>query len=392
VRAVLLETKEKPGAKIRISGGGRCNVLPSAFELDDFHTAGSTNAMRNLLASWPLDEVRAFFERELDVALKVEETGKVFPVSDSAQEVLDALLGEVARAGATLVAGFRVERVDLRESEGSRFFEIASDGGRIVRARRVVIATGGLSVPKTGSDGRGYEVARAFGHSVAATYPALVPLVSSDARFGELAGIAVRVRLRALRGERVLEERRGNLLFTHAGFSGPCVLDLSHHVARGEASGVRVLASWIGEREGDWDVELRAGGKKTIAGVLQARIPRRLAALLCEIARVDGAASSSELSREARGRLVAVLDAFELPIAGNEGYRTAEVTGGGLVLSELSTKTLESRRVPGLYACGEIVDVTGRIGGFNFLWAWISGRLVGRAIARAFAEESAPSG
>ncbi len=386
---LLLESKPRPGAKIRISGGGRCNVLPSVFELGDFHTAGSKNALRNLLAAWPLEAVHEFFERELGVALTVErETGKVFPVSDDAGEVLVALIRECEHSGARLVGDSRVESVSLREDDLGRTFELAIADRPALRARSLVLTTGGLSIPKTGSDGRGFEIARSLGHSSVATYPALVPLSTNDAGFTELAGIALRVRLRAVRGDEVLEERVGNLLFTHRGFSGPTVLDLSHHVARDPSGRVRIVAHWIGERDGDWDEALRRGGKQSIGGIVDERLPKRLARLLCSRAGVDAAKRASELSREERLALVGALENCELPISGNEGYRTAEVTGGGIPLAEVSTKTLESRIVPGLYFAGEIVDVTGRIGGFNFLWSWISGRTVGRAVAAALARSA----
>lgn len=392
-RPLLLESRAKPGAKIRISGGGRCNVLPSVATLDDFHTTGSRNTLRNLFATWPLERVREFFEAELGLALYVEpETGKLFPRSDDAGEVLDRLLSAARDSGARLEGEWRLARIERLESDrapvGARF-RLVADDGRELLARRVILATGGASVPKTGSDGRGFEIARELGHTLVPTYPALVPLFSADPRFAELAGIALRVRLRAVsvgrepHESRVLEEREDALLFTHKGFSGPVVLDLSRHVTAPDARSVKLLAHWLGEHRGDYDELLRSGGKKTIGGVLREELPRRLVALLCARAGVDPEARTSELSRERRLALVRELVDCELPIAGDDGYRSAEVTAGGVALDELVTKSLESRRVPGLYFCGEIVDVVGRIGGFNFLWAWVSGRLAGRSAASA---------
>ncbi|MCK6445322.1 MAG: aminoacetone oxidase family FAD-binding enzyme [Planctomycetes bacterium] len=395
-RPLLLESRAKPGAKIRISGGGRCNVLPSVATLDDFQTSGSRNALRNLFSTWPLERVREFFERELGLALYVEpETGKLFPRSDDAGEVLERLLAAARDAGARLQCDWRLGRLEpvapleRREtglaSDGARFVLVADDGRELL-ARRVILATGGASVPKTGSDGRGFEIARELGHTLVPTHPALVPLFSADPRFAELAGIALRVRLRAVRAgaeSRVLEEREDALLFTHKGFSGPVVLDLSRHVTAPDARGVKLVAHWLGERRADYDELLRSGGKKTVGGVLREELPRRLVALLCARAAVDPEARTSELSRDKRFALVRELVDCELPISGDDGYRSAEVTAGGVALDELVTKTLESRRAPGLYCCGEIVDVTGRIGGFNFLWAWVSGRLAGISAARS---------
>jgi hypothetical protein len=388
VPVLILETRPKPGAKIRISGGGRCNVLPSKVELDDFHTSGSRNRMRNVLFAWPLEEVHAFFEKELDVALKVEPTGKVFPRSDDSRDVVAALLRECTRAGVTLRSSFRVSTLQRVQQDREFLFRLGDDGGETLHCRRVVLASGGLSLPKTGSDGLGMEIAKSLGHRLAPPYPALVPLLCGDASWHELAGLAVRARLTASRGGQILEQREGDLLFTQRGFSGPVVLDMSHHVAKPGSEDVQLLVRW-GTGVPDWDALLREGGGATLGALLRRRMPRRLAVQLLRQASVDRHQRASELSRELRLRLVAVLGSFVLPVSGSEGYRTAEVTGGGVPLEEVVTASLESRSVPGLYFCGEILDVTGRLGGYNFLWAWVSGRKVGVALAAAHAGESA---
>jgi len=388
-RVLVLETRPKPGAKIRVSGGGRCNVLPSAVTLDDFHTSGSRNTLRNLLFSWPLPEVHAFFERDLGIPLKTEPTGKVFPVSDESKEVVDALLAECARSGAELLTAFRVTDV-LPAPAGSRpAFLLRSDTGETLRARRLVLATGGLSLPKTGSDGGGLAIARRLGHSAVPTYPALVPLLAAENSWSDLAGLSAPVRLTAERAGKTLEQREGDLLFTHRGFSGPVVLDLSHHVTHPGSDDVRLLVHWSGSDVPDWDAPLREGGRATVASTLRRHLPRRLVLRLAERAAVAPETALSTLPREARARLVETLARFPLPIAGSEGYRTAEVTGGGIPLEEVATATLESRIVPGLHFCGEILDVTGRLGGYNFLWAWTSGRRAGQAAAAALAPAAA---
>jgi len=382
---LLLEAKRTPGAKIRVSGGGRCNLLPSEVELRDFHTHGSKHALRNALFSWPLDEVRAFFERELATPLVTEPTGKVFPASQDPRQVVAALLGECARVGVELAGGRRVIAVRRVEGvvPGGARFEVEIEDGRRVSCRRLVLATGGLSLPKTGSDGGGFELARSLGHSVPATYPALVPLLAADARWGELAGLSLRARLAVERQGRRIEEREGDLLFTHRGFSGPLALDLSHHFTEPGSAGTELVAHWLGERGPPWDLHLRRGGRKSAAGLLREELPRRLADLLIELAGVDPERRASELTRAERLRLVEVLERCKLALSGDEGYRTAEVTGGGVPLAELATRTLESLVAPGLYLAGEMVDATGRIGGYNFLWAWVSGRKVGLALAAA---------
>ena len=379
VPVLLLETRPRPGAKMRVSGGGRCNVLPSEVELGDFHTEGSRNALRNALFSWPLADVRSFFEDELGIPLKVEDTGKVFPASDDPREIVAALLGELERVGVALVGGFTVARLE-RVGAG---FALTSAGGEVVRAERVAVATGGLSLPKTGSDGAGYRFASERELELLPTYPALVPLLTDRPGWGELAGISLRARLRAVRGGKVAWEREGDLLFTHRGFSGPVVLDASHQLAAPWGAGTSLEAHWVGASSPDWDARLRAGGGRTVLRLLREELPRRLAEQLLRLAGVDPERRLGELRRAQRGRLVTALGACPLGVSGDEGYRTAEVTGGGVPLAELVTRTLESRRVPGLYFAGEVIDVTGRIGGYNFLWAWVSGRVAGLAAAEA---------
>jgi predicted Rossmann fold flavoprotein len=372
----VVETRPKPGAKIRVSGGGRCNILPSKVSFDDFHTQGSRHAMRNILFSWPLEDVRAFFEDDLRIPLKDEPTGKVFPISDRARDVVEVLLDALGRSGAILRAPCRIVRIDRHDTGG---FRLTGSGGERLDCRRIVLATGGLSLPKSGSDGTGLQMAVALGHSCVPTYPALVPLLSSDATFQALSGVSVRARVTVERRGTKVDEAEDGLLFTHRGFSGPVILDLSHYITRDEDVALRV--QWGGSEVGDWDAVLRQGGRGTLVSVVRRYLPIRLATLLIERAGFDSSARISDLTRERRRQLVEVMGWFHLPVTGSEGYATAEVTGGGIPLSEVSPGTLESRVVAGLHFCGEIIDVTGRLGGYNFLWAWVTGRKVGRALA-----------
>lgn len=377
-KVTVVETRPKPGAKIRVSGGGRCNVLPSHVEPADFHTAGSMHSVRNVLGSWPLSEVRSFFENDLGIALKTEVTGKVFPRSDDARDVVKALLRALHASGAVLRAPFRAARID-RLGDGG--FEVVSGDGEALSASRLVLATGGLSLPKTGSDGFGFGIAARWGHTIVPTYPALVPLLTGHRQWHELAGVSVPVGITAWRGNSLLAQHEGHLLFTHRGFSGPAILDASHHVtAPGQHDVLRVR--WGGCAGPDWKALLRRGGRMTVGGLLGRHLPSRLATQLAIEARVEAGRRVGDLRRDERSCLVETLERFPLPIEGHQGYRVAEVTGGGIPLSQTRTATLESRLVPGTYFCGEILDVTGRLGGYNFLWAWITGCKVGRALAR----------
>lgn len=385
-RVAVLEGSREPGRKILISGGGRCNVLPAESEERDFFTQGSRAVLRRLLASWPLAEQRAWFEEELGLPLVLEAgTGKLFPATQSARTVRDALLRAARGAGAALLWPWRAAAV-VPEGGG---FVLTSDDGRVLRCRRLILATGGRSVPKTGSDGAGYGFARALGHSILPQYPALAPLTTGEARFRALSGIALPVRWRARRDGKVAEERVRELLFTHHGFSGPAVLDASHWWTR---DGAEIRVDWGALGHGEWDRALDPGdeGRRGVGATLERALPARLAAALCDVAGVDPATQRAQLDRARRERLLATLADYPLPVSGTRGFAVAEVTGGGVPLGEADPRTLESRACPGLHLCGEILDAIGRIGGFNFQWAWATGRLAGRAAAAAL--RSPPAG
>ncbi len=387
-RVIVLESARRPGAKIRVSGGGRCNVLPSHAGPGDFWTTGSASAVRNVVMSWPLPEVRAYFESGLGIPLADEPGGKVFPRSGSSRQVADALLADCARAGAALRTGCRVTEVRAL-AEG---FALRTPDGEEMRTRRLVLATGGLSLPKTGSDGAGYRFARALGHQVRPTHPALVPLLTAEPEWAELAGVSVPVVARAEREGRIVEARAGDLLFTHRGFSGPVILDLSRHFTGAEGAPARLRISWAALDAVACDRILRGDGRdRQVSTLLRERMPDRLADRLMARAGVARDARTSRLPRELRKRLVRELADSAIGIAGNEGYRTAEVTGGGVPLAEVTPRTLESRLRPGLHFAGEILDATGRLGGFNFLWAWVSGRTAGLGAAAGCGVRSAGS-
>lgn len=386
---LLLEGSARPGQKILISGGGRCNILPAHASHADFISDSSPNLLRKILAAWPLAEIGRFFEADLGLPLELEaETGKLFPASNRARTVLDALLTAISQRGGRLRLGARVMAM-AREGD---IWAVRLENGEELRADRVVLATGGLSVPQTGSDGVGLRIACELGHTIVPTYPALAPLTGSNPAHRALAGVAVEVTLRArdgAEGRRTKDEggqqsssvsTHGGFLFTHRGYSGPAVLNISHLAARPMVQGgprPTIQVQWTDLTAAAWEMRLREGRGLALP-LLRQHLPERLAAqLLAETDLAD--ADLSQLRRDARDRLVAALTHYPLPWAGTEGYKTAEVTGGGVSLAEVNPATLESRRAPGLYFCGEMLDVFGPIGGYNFLWAWVTGRLAGLA-------------
>jgi len=385
LRIVVLDSARKPGAKILVAGGGRCNVTHQAVDATAF--AGSTRpAIRRVLRRFDVDSTIEFF-RELGVALKVEATGKLFPVTDRARTILEALLKAAADAGVTLRHPCRAETVT---AAGSGFVIAGPTHGpgrwEGLRARRVVLATGGLSLPKSGSDGHGLVIARSLGHTVTPRLlPGLVPLTLPRGHIlTTLSGLAAPAELtvRASTG-RSLVTFTGPVLCTHFGLSGPVVLDVSRYYlhARLDDPDACLVCCWLpGETTGTIDAMLRALGRAGPLRPLRERMPERLARALCETAGVDPLEPGARLSRDRRRSLAAALAGMTLPITGDRGFNTAEVTAGGVPLAEIHLDTMRSRRCHGLSLCGEICDVDGRIGGFNFQWAWASGRVAGTSV------------
>ncbi len=378
---VLVERTADGGRKILISGGGRCNVLPARLDESRFVTDSSPNTMRKMLRSWPLADQIAFFEQELGIPLVEEsESAKLFPASHRARDVRDGLIAHARRQGARLMTDTLVTGV---APVGSGW-RVDLAVGTPLDADAVIIATGGLSVPKTGSDGRGLAMLQALGHTLHPTYAALTPLVAQPHPFAELSGVSLPVTISARTADRTATAT-GGFLFTHLGYSGPSVLDVSHVLVRARQAAhaeAELTVRWAELDAAAWDSALRPEGARTVTGALRAHLPARLATALLEVARVEATRSLAELTREERRRLVETLVRGPLPSTGDEGYKKAEVTGGGVSLAEVDPRTMESRVQPGLYLCGEVLDVFGPIGGYNFYWAWATGRAAGLGAAR----------
>jgi len=373
---VALDGAATIGAKVLVAGGGRCNVTHDV--VDEAAFSGSTPAaIRKVLRRFGVDATIRFFA-EQGVALKREETGKLFPVTDRARTVLDALLSAARNAGVEVVHPWRVE--DVSRAEGG--FVLRGPAGTI-SARRVILATGGRSLPKSGSDGHGFELARRLGHTTTPRIlPALVPLVLvEDCFVRRLAGVTLpaAITLRSGTGK-ALRSFTGSMVCTHFGISGPPVLDVSRYWldARMDDPAAHLGVDWLPELgESGLREELAKRGGIPVGAVLRSRLPERLAEALCKEAGVDRDASFHRLSREARRTLAQTVCAYRLPVTGDRGFTHAEVTAGGVPLSQTVLQTLESRVCPGLHLAGEILDVDGRIGGFNFQWAWASGFVAG---------------
>ena len=386
VRVVAFDGARKLGAKILVAGGGRCNVTHHKVSETDF-AGSSPAAIRKVLRRFSVEQTIRFFA-EAGVTLKQEETGKLFPVSDSARTILQALTHEATSAAVRLVHPARLTALELlpcagrNEGDQPATFRLLTTAG-VCLARQVILCTGGKSLPKSGSDGFGHELTKRLGHTITSpVVPALVPLLlPKDHWIRNLSGLTLptAITLTTASGKR-LETAMGSTLCTHLGLSGPAVLDMSRHwlVRRHAEPDVQLRLNWLpGETAETVDQMLQVAGRSPLA-VLRQWLPERLVRQLCEQA---GAPATSDLPRTARKLLVQSVTATPLLVVGDRGFAVAEATAGGVPLTEVNLKTMESRLCPGLYLAGEVLDVDGRIGGFNFQWAWASGFVAGTAAA-----------
>jgi hypothetical protein len=400
LRIVAIDSAKKLGAKILVAGGGRCNVTHHAVD-ESAYAGSSRHAIKQVLRAFTVDDTVAFFA-DLGVSLEREDTGKLFPTTDDANTILDALLAAAADAGVELLHPYRVDRVE-RVSDAFLIHPAPREPqppiATPILARRLILCTGGMALPRTGSDGHGYAIARSLGHTVTPlVFPALVPLVLHDAHpIRALSGLTLPAQLTATTATgKHLASFTNSTLCTHFGLSGPSVLDISRYylaerlIHHNQPDAARLLISWLpGRTPESLDAELsdlsRRGDRRSLARFLHesCAIPERLAHALCTAASLAPTAPLHTLTRDQRRALAAACCAMPLPVERDRGFTHAEVTAGGVPLSELTLRTMESRPCHHLHLAGEILDVDGRIGGFNFQWAWASGFLAGRAAAES---------
>jgi len=381
---LLLDTRPAIGAKILMSGGTRCNVTNQEVKPSDFQ-GGPRHFVKHLFEAFtPQETVRWF--KEIGVEIVLEPGGKYFPETHSAKTVLEALMKEADRVGVTLKTGIRITKIEKKD-EG--FHLKSADGVYAVSARKVVLTTGGLSYPTTGSDGTGYRIAESLGHKIVNTFPALTPLLTEDADWKSLSGISLNAKLSFFRNRKKICEYRDSLLFTHFGFSGPAALNISRHLASARREeNPEIEASFLPDEDSEslktaFQSARKVSPKKLVRSLLieEFSLPGRFVEAFLKKVGLNEAASIETFSNENQKRLVRSLLQYPLETEGVFGYKKAEVTAGGVDLKEVRVATMESKLVNGLYFAGEILDVDGRIGGFNFQWAWSTGAVAGRSAA-----------
>ncbi len=387
-RVLLLDGQTKIGAKILVAGGGRCNVTNEFVAATRFHNesdeAGTAQKhphktfVGRVLRAFSVEATHRFFS-DAGVELKLEETGKYFPVSNSARTVLSALLEEVENSGAVLKTDCRVTGI---RHEKNWQIHTSQDA---FSAPALIICTGGLALPKSGSDGAGYQFARQFGHAIVATTPALSPLLAHPPRHADLSGITLHARLTLRVEKQSLTRYDGSFLFTHVGYSGPLALNISRHFARTKKA--KIYLNLLPEVEENvnsrwWHELVNGNAKKTLVRALAMFLPERVAVMIAREAQVDGQKPLGKLSGEEARRVQNALCDLPLPVSDVAPYYKAEATAGGVALNEIEPATMMSKLQPGLFFAGEVCDVDGWLGGYNFQWAWSSGAVAGRSAAR----------
>ncbi|MDF2959040.1 MAG: flavoprotein [Paenibacillus sp.] len=390
-KVLLIDKGDKLGRKLGISGGGRCNVT-NAKEVDDLikHIPGNGRFLYSAFANFSNKDIIDFFEG-LGIRLKEEDRGRMFPVSDKAKTVVDALVGKVRALGVDIRVNSPVRRVLY---SGASVAGIELRDGKRVNAAGVIIATGGKSVPHTGSTGDGYAWAEEAGHTISELYPTEVPLVSRDAfiQSKELQGLSLRnitVTVWNPKDKKVVEHE-GDLLFTHFGLSGPTALRCSQFIVKllkqSEESTVKVTIDLFPEKTED---ELftdclnlaKNEPKKALKNILKAVLPDRIIPILLKKAGLEENITYDNIPKQPLLTLASLMKAFPVRISGTLSIEEAFVTGGGIHLKEVDPKTMQSKIVEGLFFCGEILDIHGYTGGYNITAAFTTGYTAGKSAA-----------
>jgi len=387
-RVTLFERNEKLGKKLYITGKGRCNVTNVA-ERDAFFEHVLRNP-RFLYSAFSHFDNKALMERieQAGVPLKTERGGRVFPVSDKSNDILRACEKIVRDAGVSIRLNTRVDEIQTRDGavSGIRI------GNESLPCDAVIVATGGISYPQTGSTGDGYDFARATGHTVEEPVASLVPLVTEETWPRELAGLTLKnVTLSAEKKNKQVFSELGEMLFTHFGISGPLVLSLSGVIA-GQPAGTRLkidLKPALTREQLDARLlrDLQEGARQQVKTALHALLPQRLLETVLELAEIEGALPVGQLSKAMRVKLVEMLKGLPLTVSGARGLNEAVVTRGGVSVKDVNASTMESKRVKGLYFAGEVLDIDATTGGYNLQIAWSTGALAGDSIIEQTGED-----
>lgn len=355
----LIEKNSEPGRKLLATGNGRCNLTNTGCE--------------------GAEETLDFFS-ELGLLTRAEEEGRVYPYSEQASAVRDALVNELEDRKVEILCGMEVKTV---EKNGSGFMIITAVGKKF-HSDALILAVGGKAGPQYGSTGDGYRFAKAFGHSVVRLMPSLVQMVSEEPFFKELKGVRAKGQAQLLRDEKVIGAETGEIQFTEEGLSGICIFNLSRKYVRGDRIRIDLFP---GYGEGDLeDILSRRAGTLENRNLIQffnGVLHKKLIPVVLEKLSLDKDRKAAGLGPKEIRETVRFLKGWNISISGTKGWKEAQVTAGGVDLNEVDPETMESRLVPGLYFAGELLDYDGDCGGYNLQWAWSSGLIAGKSAAKA---------
>lgn len=388
---LLLERNAKVGRKLYITGKGRCNVandcsVPEVLQ----HVPRNPKFLMSAVTRFPPEAVKAFFEG-LGVPLKTERGNRIFPQSDRAADIIDALFQALRRKRVSLVED---RAVRLLTDEEGRISGVKGEHGSY-SARAVILATGGASYPLTGSSGDGYEMAAAVGHTIVPPKPSLVPLVAEGEDCRRMQGLSLRnvaVKVKNQK-KKVIYAEQGELLFTHFGLSGPLILSASAHMRDFEKDHYQVIIDLkpaLDEEKLEQRLlrDFTERANQDFHNVLEGLLPRLMVPVMVERSGIPGDTKAHSITKAQRRRLLEELKGFRIDIAGPRPLAEAIITSGGVKVSEVDPHTMASKRLPGLYLAGELLDVDAYTGGFNLQIAWSTGRAAGEGAAQ-FLEEGA---
>lgn len=379
LRTAVLEKERRCGRKLLITGKGRCNVMNDC-DLDGFmrRVRGGGRFLYSALSGFGPDELRAFFGAR-GVPLKTERGGRMFPQSDKAADIADALIGAARDAGCDFLTGAAAE---IR-CAGGAVQAVALQSGALLRCRAAILATGGLSYPATGSTGDGYRMAAQLGHTITPLRPSLIPLECADDSCGRMQGLSLKnVRLTVKKGKKTLFQEQGELLFTHFGISGPLTLSASAAVADEPLADTAFrldLKPALDRETLDRRLvrDFLQNSNREFKNALDALLPKKMIPVVVERSGIPPGQRVNEITQAQRGRLLELLKAFPLAVCGRRPIEEAIVTAGGVKLSEVNPKTMMSKIISGLHFAGELLDVDGYTGGFNLGIAFATGRAAG---------------
>ncbi|KKQ39926.1 MAG: HI0933 family protein [Candidatus Magasanikbacteria bacterium GW2011_GWA2_37_8] len=383
-RVLLLEKNKELGKKIKITGHGRCNIVQAEFNLKTLVSSYGENGkfLFSCFNNFGPKKIMEFFE-DIGVALKTEANGRVFPSSDNAEEVVTVLIKYLRQNKVEIKYGVEVKDIVKNKSK----IVVTLNNGDEIETKNIIIATGGLSYPVTGSTGDGFVLAEKIGHPVTKTIPALVPLKTKESWVKKIQGLSLSdIKVTLYKGKKKIKEANGDILFTHFGITGPVILNISKFVLNnlgGEEVFLKInfFPTLTQEQlEKKLIQDFHGFGKKLIKNVLGSIVQPKAVLLLLELAKINADKPANSINKEERKRLLEVLNSLKLTILGSLGYEIAMATSGGIDLKEIDPKTMQSKIHSGIYFAGEVLDIDGPTGGYNLTAAWSTGYSAGNNI------------